>query len=250
MIDERKITAVLDDFKKLQSRRLRQTSFLVLLPILGGIVLIVFTYTQVEKAQSKLNSLQQEIERLNEVGDSVRKENGLVQQRYERLNQLFSVYNWSPEKLQGRNPAVLQDAMAGNEEILRILDSGTDLQYETVAIRYYVKRADDGRVKDALRSIGYRDILFDNESWTGWKSNQISYSTDFPFENVKFVAYALMREGVEIKAIRPYSPELLRRGSKRHTIEILGNPELDSKPRLTFSEIREMSGSNIHSVVQ
>lgn len=106
-----------------------------------------------------------------------------------------------------------------------------------VVIRYYQKEKDGDRIF-RLRALGfYIHERPTSERFDQYASNAIYYGDKVSIEDIKMVAYTLMRQGVEIKTIEPsqfYSDW------KAHSIEIGTDDTMQDAPSLTLGDIRRL----------
>lgn len=242
----------MDDIKNLlnkveqkENKSKRYIAWLSFLPAMFAIGLLYFTVSKINEAQEKLDIVRDEITISESYIDSLNNANEILHKRYEKLNKLFKVYDWQSESLKDVDSTIVEEAIKANNEILRILDSDIEMNYE-VAIRYYVKRIDKDKIKTALRRTGYRDILFDNDSWRSKvPSNRICYDKSVGIGDVKLIALSLLREGVQIKKISLYPKRILERRNKANSIEIFGDEDLINEPYLDFIDIVSISKDSL-----
>jgi len=236
------------DFKNIEKRekRLRLISNLLSASlIVFGIFWVYNSNKKVSEAQEKLSLVKEEIKYSEKYVDSLSRANETLHKRYEKLNELFKVYDWKPEVLKDADSIVIEQAIKANQEILRVLDSDEKMNYN-IAIRYYVKKLDRDKVKTALRRTGYRDILFDNDSWRSKiPSNRISFDNKVEIKDIKLIALSLLREGVQLKKISFYPKRVLRRRTKANSIEIFGDKKLIEEPSLTYLDIITLDKDNL-----
>jgi hypothetical protein len=246
MNKENELHILLEKVKQKEIKSKRFIAWLSFIPTLFAITLLYITVNQIKSAKDKLEILRSEIKKSEERNDSLEIANQNLNKRYNKLNELFQVYDWKPEILAGFDSAVIEEAKKANKEILRILDSDEKLNYDIV-IRYYIKKLDNDRVKMALRRIGYRDLLFDNDSWNSkTPSNMINFDKDVDLKNVKFIALALLREGVSLKKISFYPKNVLKHRIKANSIEISGDEKIIEKDPLNFNDILSLDSNGIN----
>ena len=106
-----------------------------------------------------------------------------------------------------------------------------------VVVRYYKKERDKNRVY-TLRNLGfYIHQRPTNEEFADLSSNAIYYGDQVHLEDVKMVAYTLMRQGLELKTIEPSQ---FHSDWKAHSIEIGADNLMLDASSLTMSDIRNL----------
>lgn len=106
-----------------------------------------------------------------------------------------------------------------------------------VVIRYY-KKAKDGDKIFRLRALGfYIHERPSSEKFDQYASNAIYYGDKVSLEDIKMVAYTLMRQGVDIKTIEPSQ---FFSDWKAHSIEIGTDDTMQDMPSLTLGDIRRL----------
>lgn len=104
-----------------------------------------------------------------------------------------------------------------------------------VVIRYYEKEKDGDKIF-RLRALGfYVHERPTSEKFDQYASNAIYYGDKVALEDIKMVAYTLMRQGVDIKTIEPSQ---FFSDWKAHSIEIGADDTMQDAPSLTLGDIR------------
>ncbi|GEM_PF-4862778 len=107
-----------------------------------------------------------------------------------------------------------------------------------VVIRYYQKEKDGEKVFH-LRSLGfYIHQRQSSERFDQYASNAIYYGDKVSSEDLKMVAYTLIRQGIDLKTIEPSQ---FFSDWKAHSIEIGTDDTMENAPSLTISDIRNLS---------
>jgi hypothetical protein len=126
-----------------------------------------------------------------------------------------------------------QTSLASGEVVAAIAKTNT-LTRSNITVRYFRKDVDEGKVDAALKSLSFsREKAAASESMQDTETNAVWYGSQVSIEDAKLVAYALIRAGVKIKAIRQSS------NPQNATIIQIGGVKFlsDDKP-LTVDEIR------------
>jgi hypothetical protein len=138
---------------------------------------------------------------------------------------------------------LVQAGIAGDDLIKTLLAPvQTENQKQQTTVVYYAKDVDPGSVNgppliSSLLQAGFKPV----QTTQGRKNpdlstNAIWVGQDVPIEQAKIVAYTLMRAGVEIRAIRPFSGT----GRNPHEIEIGADAAIVRRPPLTYDQIQAM----------
>jgi hypothetical protein len=90
-----------------------------------------------------------------------------------------------------------------------------------IIVEYYRKTKDDTLVVNALELIGYNFLEKVSQKGTrNEQTNAIWFGASVPTDDVRIIALALVRAGINIKGIRPFEKESSFNVNKRNTIEI------------------------------
>ncbi|MEM8893013.1 MAG: hypothetical protein AAGC88_00465 [Bacteroidota bacterium] len=107
-----------------------------------------------------------------------------------------------------------------------------------VVIRYYEKQKDGDKIFE-LRNLGfYIHQRPSSERFDQYASNAIYYGDQVAKEDIKMVAYTLIRQGVDIKTIEPSQ---FFSDWKAHSIEIGTDDTIDDAPPLTIGDVRDLN---------
>ncbi|MBW4445165.1 MAG: TIR domain-containing protein [Plectolyngbya sp. WJT66-NPBG17] len=113
------------------------------------------------------------------------------------------------------------------------------IQRETpVTIEYYPKDIDPKTVRDAFTKLGF-NLDIKKPEVTDVPINVIFYGENVEQEDVKLVAYALIRAGAEIKYIQPFRGDYAKR--KPSIIQVGAERKFQDKPPLEVEQIRNQS---------
>jgi hypothetical protein len=106
-----------------------------------------------------------------------------------------------------------------------------------VVIRYYKKEKDGDKIF-RLRALGfYIHERPSSERFDQYASNAIYYGDKVALEDIKMVAYTLMRQGFDLKTIEPSQ---FFSDWKAHSIEIGTDDTMQDAPSLTLGDIRRL----------
>jgi hypothetical protein len=98
-------------------------------------------------------------------------------------------------------------------------------------IRYYVKQGDDPKLRSALAELGFD--IHDESANTPEPTNCLWYGADVDEQDVKLVAYAVIRAGAELQSIQPVP----RVAVDRNVIRVGHNQYVAGEDALTAGDI-------------
>jgi hypothetical protein len=153
------------------------------------------------------------------------------------------VENIREKGLSSSDVQLVQMGITGDDLLKTLLSPvQAENQKQQTRVVYYPKDVDPRDVNGPALLASLKQAGFEvTPSLVGRRNpnlatNAIWAADDVPIEQVKFVAYTLMRAGVEIRAIRTFSGS----GRKPHQIEIGADAAIVGLPPLTFDKIQEM----------
>jgi len=206
------------------------------IPVAIAIILLLVIQKELKESALQIKLNQEEIDTQKLELDSLAR--GVVD-LYERYDSLqisvlnawgYSLGDLSKEALRSSR---IQRSLSANREVLKILEKKRD--YSSVQLRYYPKGIDQDKVVLALMELGFQPILLPPvRRLEKSPSNSIWFGANTDPEDIKLVAYSLLRAGIEIKSIRPFKNF---HGPKIDAIEIGGDLQLVDSPPLTFEQI-------------
>jgi hypothetical protein len=103
-----------------------------------------------------------------------------------------------------------------------------------ITVEYYPKESDPQILATAIEKLGFKCAI-GQSTVQNVPTNFIQYDPKLNPEDVKLVAYTLIRAGIEIKAIQPF---VRLKSVKTDTIQIAALEKLQSYPPLTVETIR------------
>jgi hypothetical protein len=171
---------------------------------------------------------------LKEMEEKIKVKEMIVKQ----IDLLLEEFGWTKAQLADRQFLII-DSLKANNELQRV-SSANEERRRGITIRYYSKRSDISnsvnKVVEALKGLEFQVEVRDPDV-PGNATNTIVFGSNVSPEDAKLVAYALMRAGVEIKAIykasgRDKPPIGL------NEIQILGDRAMERQKSLTVEEVR------------
>ncbi len=107
-------------------------------------------------------------------------------------------------------------------------------QRSEITIQYFPKDVDRDIVEAALRELGFR-LFVGVTQVENVPTNAIWFGANVKIDDVKLVAYTLIRAGVEIKIIRLFRNPM---GNRAHLIQVGADTAYKDKPALTVADIK------------
>jgi TolA-binding protein len=106
-----------------------------------------------------------------------------------------------------------------------------------ITVEYYPKDVDPEALQATLTKLGF-NLEIKKSEVTNIPINILFYGKNVSEDDVKLVAYTLIRAGVQIRAIQPFTKLA---DEKATVIQVGALPGLDSKPALEVEKIRSQS---------
>ena len=133
----------------------------------------------------------------------------------------------NPEKA---STTVLKEAVLADKSME--IYSVTISENTETKIKYYVKEIDNHTVLNALTEKGL-SVTKGKANLDQDQTNAIWFGEQVSIQEVKFVAMALIRAGIAIRTIKPYSGQ----NRKIHTIEIGSDRSFNNSPSISVAEV-------------
>jgi len=124
-----------------------------------------------------------------------------VQEAHTRLRELslLATYGWDGAS----DPWLFKNAMAADTMIANWARSETDtLRRRDTSVEVLTRDIDEDHIRQALRALGFRKQV-KRAVLAGAATNTLWYGSRADIRDVKLVALVLMRDGIELRAIRP-----------------------------------------------
>jgi hypothetical protein len=114
---------------------------------------------------------------------------------------------------------------------------------QNLIVKYYSKEVDQKRIVVELEAAGieYRDRE-PSRKMSKRQTNAMWFGSDVSLADVKYVALTLIRAGVKIQGIRPYSTSSTNPAYKRNIIEIGASVDVENEPAYTIEGILDSDG--------
>lgn len=171
----------------------------------------------------------------------------------ERLNQAqgqlkesLRAYGWPAERLANieGNQGLVKESIEANDRLQQILGNAKsldDLRRKNITVTYFRKKVDKEVVAGVLTGLGFEVRALDaqNENPTNvvWVNPEVIDRGEVESDDVKLVAYALIRAGIQVKSIGPPSSPAWR-SVRAPMIWIGTDPKVESKPALTVEQLQ------------
>jgi hypothetical protein len=130
--------------------------------------------------------------------------------------------------------AMAQQSLNAEDELRKTVLPKSDRQ-GAVTIEYFPKDVDREKVETALKDLGFR-LATGTPQFTKVPTNSLWFGSQVPPDDVKRVAYVLIRAGVQLKAIRRFRASVPREDAL--LIQVGGDPQVVDSPPITVEQIR------------
>ncbi len=220
-------------------RKQRNSAFLyAIIPI--GIVVVCLLYFGHE-LNTKLNELSKVKEQLSVVNQQVeQKENefkSLITKKQELEGELMSTFGLPIDSIMqlSNKDIIINNSIKAHKQIQKL--SKSHIPNSNITVRYYVKSIDDEKLLFSLHELGYR---YEKRPASSLMENYVSdciwYGKNVNIEDVKIVALALIRAGIQIRSIRPF--ENPNPNYKANIIDIGASIDVpDDAPALSINQV-------------
>jgi len=195
---------------------------------------VYFKIDNQTKTNAELSWRQQRITELIKIVSSFRAE---TNERFSDLTKLLTNFGWLRDKISITNVADVEQSIFAEEERKLIVSIGSVEKRRAITVQYFPKDVDREIVEGALREVGFR-LISGRTQVADVPTNSIWFGVSVGIEDVKLVAYTLIRAGVKIKAIRPFRNPT---GARASLIQVGADALLIDAPALTVAEIRSTS---------
>jgi hypothetical protein len=133
----------------------------------------------------------------------------------------------------------ISQSKEANIKLDTIQDSGTNrkINRSTITVEYFPKDIDSVIVKSTLRNLGFNSKI--GKAKNSLPTNAVWFGSKVNIEDVKLVAYTLIRAGIQIKTIKPFNDN----SSDTHAslIQVGADGNYENKLPLSVDEIRNTS---------
>ena len=167
----------------------------------------------------------------------------------ESLKQKLEAYGWQGAQLSNvdDNQSIVKESGDANVRLRQIFGTSNESDEErrkSILVTYYRKQADKEVVEGVLAGLGFRidGRIGNSDKPTNiiWVNPEVIDSGAIKLEDVKLIAYALIRAGIQIKRIGP--PRYDRRKDRGPNIWIGADDSVESRPALTVEQVQNASG--------
>lgn len=135
------------------------------------------------------------------------------------------------------NPSLetIEQSLEANQ-LRTLISTSTDPDSrQKITVQYFPKDVDRQIVERSLRELGF-ELTSGQPNLKNVPTNAIWFGSEVPIDDVKLVAYTLIRAGVDIKIIRPFrNPG----GSKARLIQVGSDAQYQSSSPLSVNEIQQ-----------
>jgi hypothetical protein len=144
--------------------------------------------------------------------------------------------SWGYEELR-QLPDTLELALsaAADSVIQTVSPAQSRAPRNFVQIRYF-RQPGGQNIEPALRSLGF-DV--DIETGSASETNSVAYGSRVSTKNIKLVALALLRAGVDLRRVCPFVTE----GTRSNEIQVLGASVAEPYPLITLEQVDALTDS-------
>lgn len=178
-------------------------------------------------------------EYISSLENELKKSGQKNEQNAEEIKKLLISRGFTRESAKTATKAEIKQSDAADKQISQKLSSNVTnkpiQKPNVVTVKYYPKNVDSAVIQDSLSKLG---LKFETEQSPNQNipTNSIRFGSNVTLEDVKLVAYTLIRAGVELKAIRPFAkPD----DPKSSLIQVGADKSLNTRPPLTVEQIRQ-----------
>jgi hypothetical protein len=257
VMGEAERTRKLEEAKReAKSRFQRRMVFVLIIAFLASSAALIFAVAQFSAARSAQQKAEEAQQKAEEAEKQVRVESGLAK---DRLKEALKAYGYTDAQLANLegNQEIVQESVDANDRLQQI--SGTSLasdkeRRKSILVTYYRKDAERLVMEGVLPVLGFQvqAVRSDIDVPTNaiWVNPEVIDNGVIKLEDVKLVAYALIRSGIQIRRIGP--PSLKNadwrtgvsttwRTNREPHIWIGSNATYDNKPALTVEQVQRAS---------
>jgi hypothetical protein len=176
----------------------------------------------------------------------------------DRLKLSLKAYGWQDAQLSNvdGNQGIVQESVDANGRLQQISDTSSAPDAErrkSIVVTYYRKPAEQFLMEGVLPGLGFQvralDSHTDNPTNVIWVNPEVIDSGVIRLDDVKLVAYALIRAGIQIRGIGPPNPanrdsrtgKGTWRTNRDANIWIGSNDTLNNLPALTVEQVQSAS---------
>ena len=143
---------------------------------------------------------------------------------------------FTSSKAKSVTPKIREQSDQANKELIPELKQNSGNK-ELITVQYFPKDVDPDIIQETLQKLGFK-LETGKPKITEVSTNSIWFGEKVKIEDVKLVAYTLIRAGVQIKAIRPF-----RNLSEKNPllIQIGSDADIQDIQPFTVDKIRETS---------
>jgi hypothetical protein len=209
-------------------------------------IILVILFSLFVYGSIKFNNLTKDINSLEKIKQvetiklqSLKFENTSLENKKRQLEEeLMTRYGLSIDSIMSLSTnEVLEKSLSANAAIKLIISNYNP--NGNVIVSYYDRTIDEKRVALELQALGYQFVKKSSSDYMKKNAtNSIWFGSMVPIQDVKIVAFALIRAGVPLKGIRPYPSSKENPGYKRNIIEVGASIDLKDKPLLSVDYIK------------
>lgn len=201
--------------------------------VFTAVLTISFNYSNSKAKEDQLDRINIEKAQTRQILLNITKN---VQAVVDKIDVLTSM-GFSEDKAAAASDEQISSAIQANELYSSSLGSLSGAALQDIQVQYFPKNVNGDRVISSINNSGMHVVV--KPTVNAMATNCIWAGDKVTPAEVKIVAYALMRAGVDVKAIRRFKDG---RGEKQRVIEVGSAPDLVNKQALSPDQMAAKPG--------
>jgi hypothetical protein len=188
--------------------------------------------TEISKLHTEISNLQEDLKEANKkIGKSIDETPG----RTAKLLQELLRYGYTKSSAAKANSEQISQSQQANTtlDIIHNYSSNKTTNRSKTKVIYFPKDIDPDIIRSTLQNLGFNSEI--GKAEISDATNAIWFGSKVNVEDVKLVAYTLIRAGVKIKTIRPFRASSPR--ERTSIIQVGADKNYTNKPDLSVDEI-------------
>ncbi|NQS90451.1 hypothetical protein HQ584_11760 [Patescibacteria group bacterium] len=157
----------------------------------------------------------------------------------DEINGLLTA-GWSIERVReeaskwGSFLKAVETTKEADKERSKISATSSKVSRQSITVQYFPKNVDKNIVESALKELGFK-LIRGRANFPAYPTNAIWFGANVKIEDVKLVAFTLIRAGVRLNVISPFRE---RKGTRSNLIQVGTYVKYLNSPLLNISEIK------------
>lgn len=210
---------------------------MLILAVFTAIGTIASSYHSSESAKVEKQELQNRINELKDQNKQLMEKIKKIPDETAVIISKLQKFGFSYERAREATPQEIMQSKNANQKLILSQSSNQDIERrKAITVEYFPKNVDPNVVISALEQLGFK-FKAGTANVKNIPTNAIWFGSNVSLEDVKLVAYTLIRAGVKIRTIKPF-----REPSKDHwasKIQVGADGDYKDSPPLTVEQIRD-----------